>query len=286
MMDRYIFDALPKGVRAEIFEIFGRRNFSEKSVSELHLRANARSSIYVGEIKIPILHTASHKEVFECFKCLCDGGVYAHIDTIKDGYIVARGGVRVGVCARARYDKDVLYGVDDISSLAFRIPTDLSLYDERLLAFFNECKKGMLIFAPVRYGKTSSLKILSSMLASVKEGLEVSVIDERGEFLSLDRRGLSLDVLTGYKKARGFEIALRTMCPDVIILDELSGIEECRGLLSFLRSGVRVVASTHAGEFDDLKNKSGINLLIERGVFDVVVGISVLNGERIFERYV
>ena len=168
-MDKYIFDALPKGVRAEIFEIFGRRNLNEKSVSELHLRANARSSIYVGEIKIPILHTASHKEVFECFKCLCDGGAYAHIDTIKDGYIVARGGVRVGVCARARYDKDVLYGVDDISSLAFRIPTDLSLYDERLLAFFNECKKGMLIFAPVRYGKTSSLKILSSMLASAKE---------------------------------------------------------------------------------------------------------------------
>ena len=277
---------LPQRVRGEISKLMSARALPENSISELHLRAGeAASSFYVGQKRFLLTSKVSEGELAACAELLCEGSIYSHLDTIKEGYIATRGGVRVGICSRVRYAKGNPAPIGEISSLTFRIPTEDIKYNESLLSLFEKTKRGMLIFSPVRYGKTTALRALASMLSYGRGALEVAVIDERGEFSSIDTRSRSIDVLTGEKKGRGVEIALRTLSPDVIIIDELSGREECFSILDFMRGGTRVIASAHAKEANDLRTREGVGMLISRGVFDTLVGIEIVNGERIYKKY-
>lgn len=278
--------ALPRRVRVEISKLMALRSLTENSISELHLRAgDAISTLYALEKRYALTSKVSEGELAACVELLCEGSIYSHLDTIKEGYIVARGGVRVGICSRVRYAKDNPAPLGEISSLTFRIPTEDVKYNESLLSLFEGSERGMLIFSPVRYGKTSALRALASMLSYGRGAREVAVIDERGEFSALNTRARSIDILTGEKKGRGIEIALRTLSPDVIIIDELSGRDECLSILDFMRGGTRVIASAHAKTVNDLYTREGVGSLISRGVFDTLVGIEIANGERIYKKY-
>lgn len=285
-MDKnFYFFTLPSRARSEIELILKRHGKNINSINEIRLRAKGASSVYFCGERHLLTSVLQESELNTALNELCSGSVYSHLDTIRDGYIVAEGGVRVGISARARYDGDRLYSFEEVSSLVFRIPSDFKPQIDMLLSAFGACRRGMLIFSPPRYGKTSALRALASAISFGREGLEVAVLDERLEFSCLDRRACNLDLLSGYKKKTGIEIALRSLSPDVVIMDELSDREECSSILEFVRSGIRVVASAHAQSAHDLKSKSGVSLLLENGVFDVTVGIEIREGERIFVRY-
>lgn len=279
------FYTLPRRIYTEIESVLKRRGKSINSICEIRLRADALSSFYLDGTRYVLANTATQQELSETVKALCRGSVYSHLGTIKDGYIALEGGIRVGISARARYDGDRLCSFDEASSLVFRIPSESLPSCEDLLAYFRECRRGMLIFSPPRYGKTSALRALASALSLGRDGLEVALLDERLEFCALDRRGRSLDLLSGYKKKTGIEIALRSLAPDVIIMDELSDLEECSAILEFMRGGARVAASVHARSLEDLKSKSGVARLIDNGVFDKFVGIEISEGKRVFRKY-
>ena len=64
----------------------------------------------------------------------------------------------------------------------------------------------------------------------------------------------SVDVITGVKKLKAYECAIRSMNPDVVVTDEIYGAEEVDAVLDAMRAGVKVAASLHATGVSDLKN--------------------------------
>ena len=82
-----------------------------------------------------------------------------------------------------------------------------------------------------------------------------------------------MDILKGYRKREGIEIASRTMSPEVVMLDEVGG-EDAAALLGVVRCGVPIVATAHASSIDELYSKASLTPLLECGAFDVFVGIS------------
>jgi stage III sporulation protein AA len=84
-----------------------------------------------------------------------------------------------------------------------------------------------------------------------------------------------LDVFCGYKKADGIDCATRTLNPDVIFIDEIGGLEDAQSILSAQNSGVPLIATTHAGDFEQLKRKPNINLLMQNDVFLYFAGITL-----------
>jgi stage III sporulation protein AA len=105
-----------------------------------------------------------------------------------------------------------------------------------------------------------------------------ALIDERRELYIKNKMGGGLlDIFYGYKKSDGIECATRTLNPDIIICDEIGGLEDTRSILSAQNSGVPLIATTHAGSFEQLKRKPNINNLIENGVFEYFAGISLDN---------
>ena len=101
---------------------------------------------------------------------------------------------------------------------------------------------------------------------------KVCVVDERDEIASRSFGysidvGVNTDVLTLYPKAIGTEIAVRTLSPDIVVLDEIGTEEESKALLSAVNSGVSFIATAHGNSFEEVMRRPNIKTLINAGVF-------------------
>jgi stage III sporulation protein AA len=251
-------------------------------VEEIRLRAGREASLTVGGENIMTSVVLTGEELTAILIHLCGGSLYAFDQTIREGYVTLQGGIRVGVAGRAVCEEGKIIGVREITSLCIRLPhIHRAVGGEichllRRLNCGETAPRGILIYAPPGEGKTTLLRGVVVGLAG-GEGqppLRTVVVDTRGE-LGFDTvgRGLCLDVLRGYPRARGVEIATRTMSAQVILCDEIGDTEEAMSLISTHHGGVPLVATAHGGTVDELLRRTGLRLLHEAGLFGAYVGI-------------
>ena len=76
----------------------------------------------------------------------------------------------------------------------------------------------VVLWAPSGWGKTTLLRTIARTLAE-RQRL-VAVVDERGELFPPEQPLPPLERVGGVDKARAVQMALRTLAPQVILLDE------------------------------------------------------------------
>ncbi len=268
-----ILCCLPTNVGRELSRLARTRSGGISSVSELHLTIGRRSSVLIGGERIFLGVDVSIQDMEGVVYKLCKGAVYAHRDTMTDGYISLDGGIRVGVCGQARYESDRLVGISEISSLVFRVPTASSSLADELFSAWQSTQKGMLIYSAPGVGKTTALRTLVSMIATDRPDERIAVVDERCEFSVAECRRLGVMLMRGYKRADGMEIALRTMSPTVIAIDEIGARGESDAMTESLNSGVRLIATAHALGRSALSLRGGFAPFLKAAVFDTFFGI-------------
>ncbi len=246
-------------------------------VSEIRIRRQGRSSIVISGRCVPLAFSAT-ESIDAIFSSVCRGAPYAYRDSIARGYVPLGGGVRVGVAGRARYEQGRLVGVDEISSLVFRLPSAACDFAEGLFNIWRRASGGLLIFAPPGGGKTTALRSLAAKLASGTGARRVVIVDEREELSTDELSGLEIDILSGYRRALGISIATRTLSPEIIITDEI-GPEETEELLGCANSGVPIIASAHAASIDELMLRLDMQSLVSRRVFTSFASISREGGK-------
>ena len=65
---------------------------------------------------------------------------------------------------------------------------------------------------------------------------------------------------------------LRTMGPDFIAVDEITGEADCSGLVQAANCGVRLLATAHASGMQDLRQRMLYQPLLERKIKKEMIG--------------
>lgn len=284
-----ILKYFPKRVAAAV-DLF-LRSLKEKTlyVSEIRLRANAPISVSFGGRNVTSfageLVICNENEIAETLQKLCEDSVHTYSETLKEGYVVLENGYRVGVCGRAGTDGDSIRSVYGITSLSVRIPHPVSGTAEKIMPMLREGGRiqSALFYAVPNVGKTTLIRDIAATLSKGMRARRVALIDTRGEIYMKSMFEESIaDVLRGYPRAKGIEIATRTLSPEVIFCDEIGSLEEARAILSAENSGVPLIATAHADSLENLLKRPNIRILYDGCIFRYYIGLSREEGTSCF----
>ncbi len=188
---------------------------------------------------------------------------------MAEGYIPLPGGHRAGVCGRMERQADGTRRMSEVSSVCVRIARQVegvSLPIRPYLIAENGRARRVLLLGAPGCGKTTVLRDAALYLG---KRMHAAVADEREELFAAEgAQGLGLDVLHGMDKAHAFSVLIRTMAPQVIVCDELGRDEDVLAVLDAARCGVGVLASAHAGGFEDLIRRPVTRKLFEASAFE------------------
>jgi stage III sporulation protein AA len=269
---------IPSEIKDAILRYLARTNTPESAINEIRLREGGITSLVISGRNIPLNVTLDREKIKETFKRVCGGAVFAHREDLSRGFVTLSGGVRVGVCGYARYESGVVVGIGDISSLVFRIPTGQCSFARELYYTWRRNGGGMLICSGAGEGKTTAIRSLAGLIGSGERPFRVVVADERCEFNPAEYENAHVDILRGYKRALGVDIAIRTMSAEVLIVDEISSREDATAMLASVGAGVVVIATVHARSLEDAMKREYVASLIKGGLFENVCVISRRDG--------
>ena len=279
MLER-ILAYLPCGVSAAIREVERSRPMLGEMVCEVRLRAGRYAALTIGDESLLLPALVSEGELREVLAAITHGSLYAHREELIEGYIDLGGGVRVGIAGRAVREDGRISAVTDITSLAFRIPHRIPTAGaeaERIFRAEGGC--GLLVFSRPGAGKTTLLCDLARRLSEGVPPLRVALVDSRGELSAGGYgRGATVDILRGYTKAEGIERAVRTLSPEVVIVDEIGSRREAEAVLGAAFSGVPIVATAHAASLPEVCARPAVLPLLRAGVFRFLIGLTRIGG--------
>lgn len=246
------------------------------TVEEVRLHANRFCSVKSGTITYPTRLLLSETRMRDILHALCGGSLYAHGETIRHGYLTPCKGVRVGICGHAATEGTNVIGVSEVSTLVIRVPHHVPMSAtplSTLLLSQNTCG-GMLIYAPPGVGKTTLLRAITRECTSPQNARHTVVVDTREELCyGLEEENLNLSILSAYPRGLGIEIAVRSLCAELIVCDEIGSDEEVDAILAASNCGVPLLASVHGGSLQQLFSRSALKQLHRSGVFRYYVGL-------------
>ena len=261
------------------------------TIQEIRLRAGKPLTLTDGTASVFLDHSGrilysvsekavcvSSRQVFETFRRLCGYSVYSVEHELKNGFLTVRGGHRVGICGTAVVSGEEVTAVSDISSLNIRIAREVTGAANELIRRLYPFRGGILLVGAPSSGKTTMLRDLARQI-SLGENcrmLRTVVIDERGElaacFRGVPQNDVGLcDVFDGYPKAEAMQQAVRTMSPKTVLCDEIGGEADALAAAQCVNSGVRLIATAHARDPEELYARRSLRGVLETGAFGTLV---------------
>ena len=179
-----------------------------------------------------------------------------------------------------------------ISFLNIRVSHQIIGAADSILPFLYEDKKlcNTLLISMPGIGKTTLLRDMVRQVSdgnSYAKGMTVGVVDERSEIagcfkgVAQNDLGIRTDVLDACPKALGMMLLLRSMAPKVIAVDEIGDRGDEEMIRQVTRCGVRVMATIHGNDMEDLQNSMIGRHLFEEKIFDRYIVLERVEKEKI-----
>ncbi len=213
----------------------------------------------------------------------CDHSIYSVNEQIKQGYLMVKGGIRIGICGEVVYDGGIKT-IKDYTSICIRVPHQIK---NASLPIFNQIMSegeilNTLIISPPGAGKTTLLKDIVYQLSNHNYAFNVFIADERGEITCGSETNFIgsnfYDSISFINKSTAIMLGIRSMSPDIVVTDELGTNDDVSAIEYAITCGIKVIATMHANDIEDLKNKKCMSNLLESKAFKRIIVLSKENG--------
>lgn len=204
--------------------------------------------------------------------------LYTLEEELKRGYITVAGGHRVGLAGKVILENGFVKAIRTISSFNIRIARQkLGVAEPFISYLYDGTWKHTLIIGAPQSGKTTILRDIARIISTGNEGMlaqKVGIIDERSEIAGcVDgvpqlQFGNRIDVLDSCPKAEGMMMMIRSMSPDVLVVDEIGRMEDTMAVLDAVNAGIKLVITTHGQAYSEIKKRPFMKELLEQEVFE------------------
>lgn len=251
---------LPHAFRQEV------DNIGKQNLQEIRLRLDKPTELVLHNRRLLLQRVACREDIQFVVNNACRYSPWTS-ESATEGYITAIGGHRIGLCGDVTMKNGEIIGFRSIHSLNIRVARDITGICGELAG----CKGSILILGRPGSGKTTLLRDLIRCRAAREN---ISVVDSRGEifpenipFIS----GQRTDILWGIPKPKGIEMVIRSMSPETVAVDEITAKEDCDALVQAGWCGVKLLATVHGADKQDLLRRAVYRPLVECKLFDTLV---------------
>ena len=186
----YILKCLPTQLAKLILE------HNIQKLEEIRIRANKPVILKLGQVEIVLSYTITTNEIIGILQNICNNSIYTYQNQICNGFITLPGGNRVGIAGNVVIKDGQVSNISYIYSLNFRISHQINGASDNILKYVLDTENNTifntLIVSPPGAGKTTMIRDLAKRISNgINEinfrGLDVSIIDERGEIAAMTK---------------------------------------------------------------------------------------------------
>nr|WP_233274995.1 stage III sporulation protein AA [Calidifontibacillus oryziterrae] len=283
-----ILEILPKQVEKTIRNIVPS---VQHSIEEIRLRIDRPLEIIIDGLPYyPNDYIVTKEDSIQLLNKLSDYSIYAIEEELRRGYITIRGGNRVGLAGKVITEKGQVKAIRDVSSFNIRVAKQkVGIADPLLHYIYDNRWMNTILVGPPQTGKTTLLRDIARLMSTGNAepkipSVKVAIVDERSEIAGCIKGvpqhdfGPRIDVLDACPKAEGMMMLIRSMSPDVIIVDEIGRKEDTEAILEAIHAGVTVFVTAHGSSIKELYNRPSLEPLLNLHVFTRIIELSRKRG--------
>lgn len=277
-----ILRVLPSYISNEIIKLNCSQN-----ITEIRLRTKCKVILICGKNEMVLNCIVTPKTILDILLNVSKNSIYAIQNDINNGFVVIRGGHRIGISGEVVYVDDKIKNIKNICSLNIRVARQIYGCADLVLpkiisgnTFLNT-----LIVSPPGCGKTTLIRDIirqiSNGIPSLNfKGKNVALIDERGEIASVYEGvpsldvGIRTDIMSNVNKASGMKMMIRSMAPDIVATDEIGKKEDIVAIKEAILSGVKVIFTMHGDSIKSILKNENIKELLNLNIFSKIILLS------------
>lgn len=285
---KQLMQKLPREIQVGLEEIRIRKH----RPLEIRSRQEVAFVNPLGQIE-PNCALAYHPSAEEC-KCVLElathHSLYSYEEELKQGYITIAGGHRIGLAGRTLLTAGQVKMIRDVGSFNIRIARELKGISTSLIPLLVDWQllapriHPTLVMSLPGQGKTTLLRDLTRYISSGdsadsslrrhRPSFKIGVIDERSEIAACVKGipsfdlGPRTDVMDACPKAEGMMMMIRSMSPEVLVVDEIGCLADVKAVQEARYAGITVIASAHAANLEEARRSPVLEELFRTRVFE------------------